>query len=504
MDTESRQKLLSTYIKPGIMLRFIGLALLIRIIILGFFVYNSWQLFPDRMVSGYVFKMNDYDYFLGTVDNYMKSGTMTYYDQVKPFAGRMPGYGFPYLLIRLVTGQSAGLAILIGMQVLLSAISTYILGLIALIIFGNERIFKIVFWCFAISAPTIIFDIFTLSESFSISAILFFHYFLLRFCLANKNQHLFLSGFFLAWAIFLRPFLGTFILVAPLFLLIWISKKETFIKAIPKITLFLLPFIVFESAWIARNFNVLHRFIPLETSLTESYGEEGAYRTSAIGIRSMINAWGGETGEFYDGSEGWWFHEAAGDQIQAYEFKPYVFNSAFTKDSLIQLKFIFNQSVNHDLSPQTRDSLNMLANRIALRYAADYKSKNAFRFYFINPFKMYGKLVFSNGTRLLMMPSVDKMNLIQKAIKMFYLLFYFGFIFSGIAGMILFLIKEKNYSGSSLLVLFYPWIIATTLVFYASFVIIEYRYLISAFPMFLMFGVYALMNIPVLKKKMIT
>jgi len=502
MTPEVQPDLLKQFISTKSILKYSGIALLIRLLILAYFIYNTHVLFPDRLIDGFIFRMNDYEYFLGTIDNYFDHGTMTYLDQAKPFAGRMPGYGFPYLLIREFTGREAGLAILMGLQILLSSVATCVLALTALLVFRNSKIFHVVFWSFAICAPTIIFDIFTLSESFSISAIIFFHFFLLRFTLENRRSQLLLAGFFLAWAIFLRPFLGLFIAIVPLYLL-WSMIKAG--KKLPEIitlnAIFLLPFIVFESAWVTRNYISLHRFIPLETSLTESYGENGAYRTSAIGIRSMINAWGGETGEFYDGSDGWWFHHAKGDDIKSYVFKPYVFNADFTRDSLVALKYIFNQSINQTHDAVTRDSLNMLANRIALRYADNYKEHNAVRCYLINPFKMFSRLVFANGTRLLILPSFSQMNMFEKAVKVFYMLFYYGFIFSGIAGMIIFIFKKELHKGSVILYLCYPWIIACTLVFYASFVILEYRYMISAFPVFILFGVYCFFNFPLVKNR---
>lgn len=502
MTRESLLKELQKQLKPAVFIKYVSLALLIRVIILGYFLSQAPQTaFSDKIIGGVVVKMNDYDYFLGTIDNYLKNGTMTYYDQVKPFAGRMPGYGIPYLIIRMFCDQVPGLVILIGLQTVLASIATFFLGLIALMISGRINIGKTVFWLFAISAPTMIFDIFTLSESFSISAIIFFLFFLWKYDLDDKKPGLLFSGFFLAWAIFLRPFLGIFILVVPLFLLIRLLKKHAFANVITTITIFLLPFIVFETAWVIRNFMVMGRFIPLETSLSESYGEDGAYRTSAIGIRSMINAWGGETGEFYTGSEGWFFHHANDSQARAYRFPDHVFNAGFNKDSLLRLKYIFNQSVNHDLPDNIRDSLNMLANRVALRYAAEYRRHNLIRYYGINTVKMYGKLVFSNGTRLLILPPVNEMNSFQKAIKYFYFLYYFGLILAGIAGMLLFLLQKEKVSSYGLLLLFYPWIIATTLVFYASFVIIEYRYLISGFPVFLIFAVYGVFNLQVFKRK---
>lgn len=113
---------------------------------------------------------------------------------------------------------------------------------------------------------------------------------------------------------------------------------------------------------------------------------------------------------------------------------------------------------------------------------------------------MYGRLLFSNGTKLLMMPAVANMNVIEKVIKFFYFFFYLACIIGGIIGMCLFLKSKLPHTPYALLFMFQPWIIATTLVFYSTFVIIESRYLISSFPVFLVFNVYACSRLPFIKK----
>jgi hypothetical protein len=246
-----------------------------------------------------------------------------------------------------------------------------------------------------------------------------------------------------------------------------------------------LPFILFETAWIARNYSSLGKFIPLETSLSESYGERGAYRTSAISIRQLINAWGGEPGEFYEGSEGEWFHFTSLEKADDYPFNDYVFNSSFNRDSLVRLKKIFNASVDEAYSEQQKDSLNMLASSIALRFAADYKKDNPVRFYLVNPVIRIYRLVLPNGTRLLPLPPFSQMNIFQKAVKLFYFGFYFIITLSGIAGMLIFLIKYRKKTPGSMLLLVYPVVILLTLTFFSS--IIEYRYYITAYPVFVIF-----------------
>src|SRR6185436_4269021 len=208
-----------------------------------------------------------------------------------------------------------------------------------------SKAFLYSFVLLAISSHTAIFDIYSLSESFSVSAISFFVYFIFKYFEQRKISHLLLSGFFITWAIFLRPFLGTMLVIFPLALLVYDRRNFSIPVFIKTCFLFFLPFIICESTWVYRNFAVLKKFVPLETSLTESYGEMGAYRTSAISVRQLIDSWGGESAEFAAGKEGDWFHHVSNEKAGDYVFDDYVFNSTFTKDSLLHLKRIFNASI---------------------------------------------------------------------------------------------------------------------------------------------------------------
>lgn len=470
----------------------IFVSIVIKILVLGFFVWQSHQLTPNDIVKGVVVKQNDYYMFLHPIDTYIKTGFYTL-DGVRPFAGRMPGYSIPYFLLRGVFDQSNALLALILMQVFLSAISVYVLAKLAMLLLKNEKYFFITFFLFAISTYTSIFDIFTLAESFSISALIFSLYYLFLFFSYVQKKHLLYAGFFLAWLIFLRPFLGLVIVVFPAIVFLKYLRAINFRKAFIYCILFVLPFGICESAWVLRNYFALHKFIPLETSLDESYGKYGSYRSSAIAVRQLITSWGGETGEFYDNSEAWWFHAAKGNDIENYQFKKRVFKGNFNKDSLIYLKKIFNESGSKELSNREKDSLNTLAEQTANRYKISYVEKNKFQVFFINPFIRIQKLVFSNPNLSLPLPKLDKMNVLEKSIKISYIGLYFLVIIGGILGVILMMLKRK-FDLFWFILISVPLIIIGTIIF-NPLSIISNRYFLCAYPIFTLFIVYLLSTV---------
>lgn len=461
-------------------------ALVIRITILLVFISSSRTVFPERIIGCIGIRQNDYAYFLGPVDEYFKTGIFQY--EQKPgqsFAGRMPGYSAPYMLLRFVFPRETALCILFALQIVLGACCVYLLSLVAESFLSSRSAFLLTFVISAVSMHTAVFDLFSLTESFSVSAICLFLFFGMRFLKKQENSDLFLSGLFAAWAVFLRPFLGTILILMPI--IIAYREKSLFHlrKVVVPSFIFALPFLVFESAWIYRNYVSLGRFIPLETPITESYGERGSYRTSAISIRSLILSWGGESGEFYDGSEAAWFHNMHGAEAEAYRFRPHVFNSVFTRDSLEQLKKDFNMSVDSSMTEQQKDSLNMLASATALRYAESYRNDNLFRYYLLNPLIRAGQLVLSNGTRLMPLPPFPEMSLFQKGIKLFYFALYYLVTVGGFAGMVMYFIRKRKVTPEYLLLALPPLFVIVTMVCYSS--ILEFRYFITGYPILVVF-----------------
>jgi 4-amino-4-deoxy-L-arabinose transferase-like glycosyltransferase len=469
----------------------IGIALLLKVIILGYFLWQSYEISPWRIVGGVAVKQNDYGFFLGVIDNYFDTGTMMYVPG-RPYAGRMPGYGLPYMLLRYVMPSAGALAMLIILQVLLSAIAVYSLALTAMRWLKNKRAFYIAYFLFAISTYTSIFDIFTLSESFSVSCFIFLLFYLTRWKETRRNSDIFLAGFFMAWMIFLRPFLGIFLLFVPLALFVWVYRKESLRNAIAKAALLVLPFIIFETAWVARNYIVLHKFIPLETNAEESYGKGGVYRTGTLSVRDLINAWGGESGEFYENSEAWWFHYAKGEEVRAYKFEPHVFNADYNLDSLIYLKNMIGNLYDPNIPEAKRDSISRVAEITAYRYRESYIRHNKARYYLLGPVIKIKKLVFSNPTLQLPLPRFQQMSRVQKVAKLFYIVLYYIVICIGLLGALLALVKREWHL---LFLAALPVVLVITLMSF-SYMIYENRYILSAYPVFIILASRVLINIP--------
>ena len=462
---------------------------------LGFFLFQSYQLTPERIISGIGIQQNDYYMFLGVVDNYFKTGVYELYEgSNKAFAGRLPGYSMPYLILRYIFPQYISLGILISLQVLLSVVSVYLLALLSIKWFKTEKYFIPVILLFSISTYTSIFDLFTLAESFSVSAVIFGFYFLTNGLINQRKSYLFIAGFFIAWAIFLRPFLGLLILFIPIVIFIHFLKKHpqfSLFNNFKRVLLFVIPFIVFESTWIARNYIEFNRFIPLETSLSESYGDFGLYGKAALGIRKLINSYGGDSAEFREGSDAWWFHHAPNEELDSFHFPEWIFEiEDVNKSTLIEIRNLYHLSIQNQES-ELGQQANLNAETLALQLSDNIRSNAPVRYYLVNNLLRARRFIFTNGTYLLPLPSFSEMTILQKLIKLFYYALYFMVLIFGLIGILTRYGSIKGWRDLPLILslsLFLFLFIAV--VFVGD--IIENRYFISMYPFLLLFGVYTI------------
>ncbi len=469
--------------------------LVIRGLVLGFFLFQSYQLNPERIISGIGVQQNDYYMFLGVVDNYFKTGVYELYEgSNEAFAGRLPGYSMPYLILRYIFPQSISLGSLILLQVLLSVVSVYLLGLLSIKWFKTEKYFIPVILLFSISTYTSIFDLFTLAESFSVSAVIFGFYFLTNGLLNQRKSYLFFAGFFIAWAIFLRPFLGLLILFMPIIIFVYLLKNHSHFRlfnSFKRVLLFVIPFIVFETIWIGRNYIEFNRFIPLETSLSESYGDFGLYGKAALGIRKLINSYGGDSAEFRDGSDAWWFHHATDKELDSFHFPEWIFEiEDVEKKSLIEIRNLYHQSIQNQES-ELGQQANLKAETLALQLSDNIRSSAPVRYYIVNNLLRARRFIFTNGTYLLPLPSFSEMTILQKLIKLFYYALYFMVLIFGLIGISARFVSIKDWRDLPLMLsvsLFLSLIIAV--VFVGD--IIENRYFISMYPFLLLLGGYSI------------
>ncbi|MFC2188223.1 hypothetical protein ACFCT7_12970 [Fulvivirgaceae bacterium LMO-SS25] len=229
----------------------------------------------------------------------------------------------------------------------------------------------------------------------------------------------------------------------------------------------------------------------METSLSESYGDFGLYGKAALGIRKLINSYGGDSAEFRDGSDAWWFHHATDKELYSFHFPEWIFEiEDVEKNSLIEIRNLYHQSIQNQES-ELGQQANLKAETLALQLSDNIRSNAPFRYYLVNNLLRARRFIFTNGTYLLPLPSFSEMTILQKLIKLFYYALYFIVLIFGLIGILARFVSIKDWRDLPVMLsvsLFLSLIIAV--VFVGD--IIENRYFISMYPFLLLFGVYAI------------
>ena len=207
--------------------------------------------------------------YLSTIENLLKNGEY-YYDGIftksKMYAPRVPGVSLSYLIFRYFFSKITAINCLIIFQTLIFLVSVFFFsktltksdnenkkGFIFLLIFGFDT-----YLSYYNQIPV-------LSESFSVSITLFSLYFLYKIITDLKNKHILKFGLFIALSFFFRItnivlVISSIVILSYLLFTLGTPRK----KAIFKLLIFITPFILMESIWVARNYVKTERIIPLQ------------------------------------------------------------------------------------------------------------------------------------------------------------------------------------------------------------------------------------------------
>jgi hypothetical protein len=173
----------------------------------------------------------------------------------------MPGYGAVYLLFRWMMDRRPAMDLVMLLQILLSAGCTVALMRCAQLLGAGGTACTAVFLIAALGLWTNSYDLFLLTESFCISAVVFSFLFYLRACRGDGRRPLLISGALMAWAVFLKLVCGNYLMMMAAGLLL--RKGAPVRQRLVHAGLFVLPFAAADVPWTVRNALVNHRFAPL-------------------------------------------------------------------------------------------------------------------------------------------------------------------------------------------------------------------------------------------------
>jgi hypothetical protein len=375
--------------------RFFLYALLIKGILFLLFAYFFNKDAPKNNNVNYIFAFSkDYHSYIDPAINLFEKGE--YFEEDKGhklYAHKMPGMTPIFFPLYSVFGFEWALTILVLLQYLFDALCCVIIGLMAFHIFKSRRAFYIAFFLYSFSFIVSVTSHFAISELFCTN----FSILSIYFALVRKEKwHYLISGFFAAWSIFFRPSSVLLLLFIPLIMSINDENKISLKQLLKQkwlLVLFFLPFVFFESIWIARNYKVMHRFIPSEMS-AENFGSPGMRS-----IFAMLRDMGCDLQSWNPDSEMRWFNRPATIDYDStfsatYPFPDYVTQAGVQKKDMLKLRALYYKNGDPSISSQQLLMVESAIDSLCKKTSKQFKEGAPFAYRIIAPLRVVKTLVF--------------------------------------------------------------------------------------------------------------
>jgi hypothetical protein len=319
-----------------------------------------------------------------------------------------------------------------------------------------------------------------MTDSFSVSFFIISVYLLIKFFQLKKLLLVFASGLFLAWSVFLRPIMLVALLTTLIVTTIYLFTIKMQFRVIVQVALlFILSFFCMDGLWACRNYRETNEFQPLAkqagcySSFTEQY-----YALIKIPIALGMDFTWNHSGE--------WFYKSTYSNIES-PVKQGDFTSSFNSDSIISLRSSYFRSL---VNMQDTAQKQLVINKIEL-FLHEYKHEYTFKYYFINPVKLFLKFLFPTRLDNLPFPPLNKMNWFQKIVKAGYYLSLPLVNLLGLIYLVLLLFKPAL-NMDKILLACVPLSLLAALTFFLGY--IEQRYFCAIYPFFFIFSVVQVNN----------
>ena len=427
-----------------------------------------WANFESgQMISSLIVSANDTEEHLGATDQWVDTGSYSL-DGETPYAARMPGYAFPYVVLRLLFEKEASRALLVLFQLALYVVSVWLSYR-----WLSERYGAIL--AFSGMTKLVVFNYMThihfkllpVSIAVSLFLILFFlHYRLLKSD-RLKPRLLLLFGVLLTWLGFLRPYMIPFALLWPLVLL-W-QRGRWQLK--PLVFLFL-PFALVEGAWVGRNLAAFGELIPLQTTFTgqdkEDFYRSTSTKQSVMHLRPFIMGFGGDNVWYFPGSAMGWFLSTADQRDPSEAFPQRVFDSGISAKELVDLKLLIAESY-RSYTPAKEAEIVRFADGLSQRL----RDQSWFDFYIAGRFKAFNRMVFLNVSQDWPMAPYGEQGILGKLYRLACVVFWAVILLGGLA-----LVLPKLFRRYSFMYAFILY--GTVFMFLYLFKFMHYQYFIFA------------------------
>ncbi|TAH21427.1 MAG: hypothetical protein EAZ08_03655 [Cytophagales bacterium] len=467
----------------------IAISLLIKSLVVLLLMYNLDLLQNDGLLG---ICNGDCPDYLHTAQNLANTGTFGRLadGKVHPYAGRMPGYDVVLAPLFLFFDDFWVKNLAYILQIILSAISTYFLAKTAYLIFHSARFFYLTFFIYAINSFITFYDLFILTESFCVSALIIGIYLFI----AGKNHWYYIfSGAFLTWAILMRPYILPLLVLFCLYLFYthFYQQKKSLFNVLKILVSFNSIFLINEVIWTARNYVHFNKFIPVVTDVHAGL-KEGKF----LALMEFVQAWGGDMVGWNPEAEITLFYKVPQinhlpTKYKSFEDLPaYIFTPAYNTDSLQKIKLLYAMADDPAVSAKEKMIADLEVTQMLRRYRNSFMEEKPFYFRVVAPLRLLPKFLLHSGSYNISNTPFAKQNLFQKFIKISYSALYYFVLLIGFSFAFYALFHFRQMPLAYWLMLLIPLYIVTL----CPLVLrrIEYRYFITAYPYLTILACYML------------
>jgi hypothetical protein len=452
--------------------------------------------YPERPVNEIVCSGDCTIAYVPAAMNMLEHGRFTIFDDLTPYAGRMPGYEWVLMLSTLFSDSSeVSFLFVIVLQALVAGVSMYFLTQLAYRIFQSTEVALVTFVLYGVSTYTSLYDIAGLTESLATSVFIIAFSLLLHPKSTGSYPRQFFVGLLLLFSFVLRQYMLPFFLLWLVYIIYTGARAgHSPAKRLLSALAFVLPLMCFEVYWVSRNLLQKQAFIPFVDSLYAGYdypeakGKDFYFSPEMKALADFVKSWGGDFIWWNPNAEVTAFVSAPpkSERQQAEMLNalpPYIYTTAYTKDSLIQIQKFFSGS---------SEISNYQAIGQLQRYTAAFKQEKPFHYHVYAPIRLAGNFVLHSGTYNLFSAPFNELNTAEKGVKLVYSLLYGLVLLGGFSGALLALFKNKTNLECWLLVATAMFIIVLV-----PFVIrrIEYRHFVISYPFFVVMASYFLVEL---------
>lgn len=406
---------------------------------------------------------------------------------------RMPGYGVLYLPLYFLFSKATACNLVIIIQLILSALSVYVLALISKLLFKNNLMFYLTFYIYLISRFSSTYDSFLLTDSLTASLLIFSVFYFVSYFTSYNKIKLLISGLFIAWVIFLRQ---VFLLQLGFFAVILIAESARRHKNIVAALVWLiLPFVVCDGMWTIRNYRVYKKVIPIVKSMYYGSGAETVSVTPVyLAQLEFCASWGENRIDWDVNSNIYWFLNGFNlrNSVKVTEphFPSYIYTSKFNEDSLIMVRKLIADIDTAHLSKATKDEYSKAVVAKLQAYTQSIKHEKPLLYYVKAPLIHLRRFLIDYGTNFnLYQVNKSKATGREYLLKVFYnTILYFMVLAFGFLGIILLF---KSFFKLSVLSLIPGIPIYITIVHPLIFQFDLYRYFVPAYPFMVICAAYA-------------